>query len=172
MFDHKPSERVDVFRNPEGEFVQIWDSPRGTNGRRLLLTYLRTPTGPRDVCQRVYLDEGPIELVEATDIRRVLYYRGGRESRHERFLLSGRRLINDPRHGFKTRSLFTADFDWEKQVPKGKALGDKPVMRLQTERGLWYLSTYQETPTEPELLWLVEEHRGRELVRVVEFGGA
>lgn len=170
MFDHKPSERVDVFPNPEGEFVQIWESPRGTKRRQLLLTYLRTPTGPQQVCHRVYLDEGPFELVEATDLRRVFYYRDQGESRHERFLPSGRLLIHDLRHGLKTRSVFTTDFDWEKQVPKGKALGDKPVMRLQTEGGSWYVSTYQETATEPESLWLVEEHRGRELLRLVEFG--
>ena len=172
MFDHKPSDHVDVFRNPEGEFVQIWDSPRRTNGRRLLLTYLRTPTGTRKVCQRVYLEEGPFELIEATDLRRVLYYRGGGESRHERFLPSGRRLTHDPRNGFKTRSVFTAEFDWEKNAPIGKALGDKPVMRLQTEGSLWYVSTYQTTPTEPESLWLVEEHCGRELLRSLEPGRA
>jgi hypothetical protein len=172
MFDHKPSQLVDVFPNPEGEFVQIWDSPRGTNGRRLLLTYLRTPKGPREVCQRIYLDEGTFELVEATDLRRVSYYRDSRETRHERFLPSGRLLLNDPRNGFNTRSIFTADFDWEKQEPKGKALGDKQVMRLQTEGGIWYVSTYQQTPTEPESLWLIEEHRGHELLRSVEVGWA
>lgn len=170
MFDHKPSDRVDVFLNPEGEFVQIWDSPRGTASRRLLLTYLRMPSGPRQVCQRIYLDEGPFELVEATDLHRVYYYREGGESRHERFLPSGRLLVSDPSHGLKMRSVFTAEFDWEKQTPKGKPLGDKPVMRLQSEGGLWYLSTYQETANLPESLWLVEEHRGRELLRLVEFG--
>jgi hypothetical protein len=170
MFDHEPSEFVDVFRNSEGEFVQIWDSPRGTKGRRLLLTYIRTPTGPREVCQHLYFDEGPFELVEATDLRRVWYYRDRGESRHERFLPSGRRLIHDPRNGFKTRGVFTGEFDWEKQAPKGKALSDKPVMRLQSEGALWYLSTYQETASEPESLWVVEEHRGHDLLRLVEFG--
>jgi hypothetical protein len=172
MFDHKPSNLVDVFPNPEGEFVQILDSPRGTAGRRLILTYLRTPKGPREVCQRVYLDEGPFELVEATDLRRVSYYRDNHEMRHERFLPSGRRLISDPRNGFITRSVFTAGFDWENQAPIGKPLGDKPVMRLQAEGGVWYVSTYQQTPAELESLWLVEEHRGRELLRAVEFGRA
>lgn len=170
MFDHKPSDRVDVFRNPEGEFVQIWDSPRGTTGRRVLLTYLRTESGPRSVCQRIYLDEGPFALIEATDLCRVSFFRDGGEPRNERFLPSGRRLINDPRGAFSTRSIFTAEFDWERQSPKGKALGDKSVMRLQAEGGLWYISTYQKTPTEPESLWLVEEHRGHELLRLVEFG--
>jgi hypothetical protein len=172
MFDHKSSDRVDVFRNAEGEFVQIWDSPRGTVGRRLLLTYRRGTTGSREVCQRVYLDEGPFELIETTDLRRVFYYRDGGESRHERFLPSGRRLIHDPRHGFIMRSVFTAEFDWEKCVPKGKALGDKPVMRLQSEEGIWYLSTYQTTPSQAESLWLVEERRGREVLRLVEPGRA
>lgn len=172
MFDHQPSKLVDVFPNSEGEFVQIWDSPRGTNGRRLLLTYLRTPTGPREVCQRLYLDDGPYGLIEATDLHRVLYYRDSSETCHERFLASGRRLISDPRNGFYTRSVFTADFDWEKQTPKGKTLGDKPVMRLQTEGGTWYVSTFQQTPTEPESLWLIEEHRGRDLLQSVEVGRA
>lgn len=170
MFDHKATDRVDVIPNPEGEFVQIWDSPRGTTPRRLLLTYLLTPTGPREVCQRLYLDEGPFELVEATDLRRVYYYRDGGESRHERFLPSGRRLTHDPRSGFKTRRVFTAEFDWEKHTPKGKPLGDKQTMRLQSDGAVWYVSTYQETATQPESLWLVEEHRGRELLRLVEFG--
>jgi hypothetical protein len=170
MFDHQPSDRVDVFANSQGEFVQIWDSPRGTAGRRVLLTYLRTPAGPREVCQRVYFEDGPYELVVATDLCRVLYYRNSGEARHERFLPSGRRLIHDPRHGLKMRSVFTAEFDWEKQAPKGKPLGNKLVMRFQTESSVWYVSTYQETSSQPESLWLVEEHRGRELLRLVEFG--
>ncbi len=170
MFDLQRSDRVDVFPNPEGEFVQAWDSPRGTPGRRLLLTYLRTAAGPREVCHRIYLSEGPFELIEATDLRRMFSYRDGGEPRHERFLASGRLLVHDPRYGFRTRSVFTADFDWVKQVPKGKALGDKPVMRLQSEGGSWYVSTYQEGPSEPELLRLVEEHRGLTLVRAVEVG--
>jgi hypothetical protein len=172
MFDQKASEHVDVVRHPQGEFVQIWDSPRGTVGRRVLLTFLRTPAGPHEICQRIYLDAGPFELVEATDLRRVFYYRDGGEARHERFLPSGRRLIHDPDHGFKTRSVFTAEFDWQKQTPKGKVLGDKAVMRRQTEGDFWYVSTYQETASQPESLWLVEEHRGRELLRLVEFGRA
>lgn len=141
MFDHRRSELVDVFPNAEGEFIQVWDSPRGTQGRRLLLTYLRTSEGPREICHRLFQSEGPFELIEVTDLQRVFHYRKGGEPRHERFLTSGRVLVHDPRHGIRTRRVFTADFDWVKQAPKGKSLADKAVMRLQSGDESWYVST-------------------------------
>ena len=168
MFDHQRSELVDVFPNVEGEFIQIWDSPWKTPGRRLLLTYLRTPSGVKEINHRAYLEEGPFELIEMSELRRICYYRGSRETRHERFLPSGRFLVDDPRKGLMMRSVFTSEFDWDKHVPVGKPLGDKAVMRLQTAGSIWYISTYQDTSAGSSDLRVVEEFQGNTRRRLVE----
>jgi len=172
MFDHRASERVDVFPNPDPEFVQLWDSPSGTIGRRLLLTYLRTPTGLREINHHVYLTEGPFELIETCELRRIFHYRDGGEPRPEKFLPSGRFLVHDPGRGLMMRSVFTTEFDWERHVPIGKPLGDRAVMRLQTAGSLWYLSTYQEAASGSSVLWVVEEFEGNTRKRIVEVAPA
>ena len=169
-FDHQKSDHVDVRPKEDREFVQVWNSPRGTPGRRLVLTYFRTAEGPREICHHLHLDEGPFKLIVATDWGRVFYYREGWETRHERFLPSGKLLICDARHGYKLRSVFTADFDWTQCLSRGKPLGDRQTLRRQSEGAAWYVATYQQTPQAPETLRLVEEHRGRELVRAIEVG--
>ena len=63
-FDHQRSDRVDVFAKQNGEFVQVWNEPRGTPGRRLLMAYLRTPAGPREVIRWQYPEDGAFEQVQ------------------------------------------------------------------------------------------------------------
>jgi len=169
-FNHQKSEFTDVFSKPDGsESVQIWNKPFRAEESRFLFTYRRTPSGPVDVKHRVYLDEGPYELIETWNETRTFYYRDGKGRRFEFFLPSGRRLIEDSTQGTSLKTLYTADFDFDKQMPKGKPLGDRPIMRLQTEGKQWFLSVYLQTSDGSSTLRLVTEYEGHTPKQVYEF---
>lgn len=75
LFTHQRSPLVDVVPNPRGEFVQVWSAPFCAENRRLLLTYIRTPTGPADVCHRIQLEDARFSSVETCGTQRTFYYR-------------------------------------------------------------------------------------------------
>jgi hypothetical protein len=174
-FDHHRSDLVDITPNSTGEFVQVWDRPQGERGRRLLLTYQRTPLGPKDISSRLYPNEGPWLLVETTGSRRTFYYRNRPDQvRHELALPGGGWLINDVPDGLVIRSVYAAAFNPEVPEVAPPPLGDKAVMRRQSEGGAWFILSYQETWAAPDtlsssVLRLVEAYRGHELLRTWEY---
>jgi len=170
LFTHQRSAVVDVRPHPEGEFVQVWTAPFRAENRRLLLTYLRTANGPTEICHRVELQDDRFSIVETCGTQRTFYYRHGTHPpRIETILPSGRVLVRDPRNGFSVEGVFTTSFDWEALRPKGRSLGDRAVMKLQSEDQSWFLSTYQRNG-ETSTLVVVERYLGkkREEVREVE----
>ena len=172
-FDHTASDLVDVFPNPDGEFVQVWSAPRGVAGRTVILAYLRTPHGPVDVTSRIELEQGPWDSIDTTGPRRTFYYRDdGRQHRYEEILPSGRMLVSDERNGLRLRAVWTEAFDWESLRPKGRPLGDRAVMKRQDEGGSYFVATYQQsgcgTGAESERLVCVVEYCGRERVSLQE----
>ena len=169
-FDHQKSDYTDVRAQPDGsEFVQVWNKPFRAENRRVILSYRRTPDGPVDIKHRVYLDEGPYEFIETWRDTRSFVCHNHVDGRHECFLPSGRLLITDSRHGTKLERVFTADFDFDKQMPKGKPLGDRPIMRLQTEGRQWFLSVYLQTSDGSSTLRVVTEYEGHTPKQVYEF---
>ncbi len=141
-FEHQRSALVDVFPKPDGEFVQVWDSPRSTVGRKLLLTYFRSASGPSEITHRVTLDEGPFQMIETSGSRRTFFYRGKNAAvRQELFLPSGRLLVSDPLRGLSVRAVFTRDFDWSAMIPRGRPLGDRAVIKLQDGGETYFVST-------------------------------
>jgi hypothetical protein len=173
LFTHQTSSVVDVRPNSRGEFIQVWDAPFKAESRRLLLTYLRTPEGPTEICHRLELEDGRFAVVETCGTQRTYYYRENpHPPRVETILPSGRMLVRDPRNGFSVEGVFTTEFDWESLKPKGKPLGDRAVMKLQSEGQSWFLSTYQGIG-EQLTLRVVERYRGkqREEMREVNVEG-
>ena len=170
LFTHQRSTLVDVVPNPRGEFVQVWNAPHRAERRRLLLTYLRTANGPTEIYHRIELDEGPFCIIETFRTERIFYYRDNpHPPRTETILPSGRILVSDPRAGFAVEASFTAAFDWEKMRPKGKALGDRAVMKLQSSGEPWVLTTFQRRGDQLFLV-VLEEYRGHIREKFHEFG--
>jgi hypothetical protein len=170
LFTHQRSAVVDVRPNPQGEFVQVWNAPFRAENRRLLLTYLRTANGPTEICHRLELEDDRFSVVETCGTQRTYYYRDNpHPPKIETILPSGRVIVRDPRNGFSVEGVFTTDFDWETLKPKGKPLGDRAVMKLQSEEQSWFLSTFQ-LNGEKSTLVVVERYRGkkRQEVREVE----
>jgi hypothetical protein len=170
LFTHQRSPLVDVTPNPRGEFVQVWSAPFRAEKRRLLLTYLRTPSGPESICHRIELEDGRFSIVETCGTQRTLYYReGSGPPRRETILPSARILVSDPHNGELIEAIFSRDFDWSASKPKGKPLGDRAVMKLQSTGETWFLATYQRRG-EQSALAVVEEYCGHERKKLVEFG--
>lgn len=170
LFTHQRSQLVDVRVHPHGEFVQVWSAPFRSENRRLLLTYFRTPSGPTDICHRVELEDARYSLVETCGTMRTLYYRDKPlQMRQETILPSGRVLVRDPFKGELVDAVFSIDFDWSTSKPKGKALGDRAVMKLQSTGGTWFRATYQ-CRQDVSALVVVEQYSGHERKKLVEFG--
>ena len=170
-FDHQRSALVDVIPNAEGEFVQVWDRPLRAPGRRLLLTYQRTPLGPTTISSRVYFPDGPWQCVDTTGPRRTFYYRGHDDHpRYEEALPNGEWLVDDFRAGLVIQTYFTDTFAWDEPVRPSRTLGDRAVLKRQAAGLSWFLSSYQETWASDALvsstLRLAEEYRGEELVQL------
>lgn len=159
---------MQVRKNPNGEFVQVWSAPFKTENRRLLLAYQRTATGTTDILHRVALEDGRFSLIETCGNQRTYYYRDEpHPPKMETILPSGRLLVRDPRNGYSVEGVFTREFDWEKLQPKGKPLGDRAVMKLQSDEQTWFVSTYQKIGEQPTLM-VVESYRGKQLEQVYE----
>ena len=168
LFTHQSSPLVKVTPHPNGEFVQVWSAPFKAEDRRLLLAYMRTAAGPTDIIHRIALEDGRFSLIETCGNQRTYYYRDvPHPPKIETILPSGRILVRDPRNGYSVEGVFTREFDWEKLKPKGKPLGDRAVMKLQSEEQTWFVSTYQKIG-EQSTLMVVESYRGKELERVHE----
>ena len=82
--------------------------------------------------------------------------------------------MSEPRPHLLTRVDWRDGFSWEKRKPTGRSLKDRGVMKVQQEGRAWFKLHYREeyvdlTPYSEALarrtLVLVEEFRGRELVR-------
>lgn len=169
-FDHVASDLVDVFPTQEGEQVQVWDGPKTMADRFLMLAYFRTENGVVGMNVRIKLDDGPYKMVQTNGSSRTYFYKGDtKDCRLEKFLPSGRLLIDDKRSGFSIRRNYCADFDFEKRKPKGKKLSDRATIDLQMEGKTWYVALYQDTAEGESTLRAVEVHEGLNLVRVVEF---
>jgi hypothetical protein len=169
LFTHRSSPLIDVAPNARGEFVQVWDGPLRAERRRLLLTYLRTPSGPVDVCHRIELPDSRFSIVETCGTQRIFYYREDpTPPRVETILPSARILVSDPRVGEVVEAVFSAEFDWTANKPKGKPLGDKAVMKLQSAGGTWFRATYQRRGDNTTLA-VVEEYKGHDRKSLVEF---
>jgi hypothetical protein len=125
-FEHAKSEFVDVVPNAEGEFVQVWDSPQGTPGRRLLLTYQRGEQGVSSVSSEIYFDDGPWHKISVSGDRRAFYYRQSRDVRAEWSLPSGRWLVSDPRAGLSSWSSSARTSIDSGPNPKGVRCATRP----------------------------------------------
>jgi hypothetical protein len=171
-FDHQPSEIVEVRSQRHGDFVQVYDSP-GRRSRRVVLSYLRTPDGPKQIRHHLRFDEGPFSYICVSASARVYHYRDkSRKPRLEEFLPTGKMLVDDPQNGHTMERIFSADFDWERLEPVDPLFDDPPILNRQSAGKPWYVTTYQIANSEPTTLWLVEEHEGQTLKRVVEIGPA
>ena len=176
-FDHHRSTYVDVTPHEDSEFVQVWDRPTRELGRRLLLTYRRTPTGPTDIASRFYPADGPWQLIETTGARRTFYYRGRNDfPRYEEALPSGEWLIDDFRAGLIIRAYWADSLDWDNPTPPKKELSDRALKKRQSTELPWYRLRCQETWVEDRLASstprLAEEYRGRQLMNVREYSAA
>jgi hypothetical protein len=78
-------------------------------------------------------------------------------------------LVSDPRQGQGIQAVFCKDFDWSANMPKGKPLGDKAVMKLQSTGQVWFVASYQ-CHGEAAALAVVEEYSGHDRKKLVEFG--
>lgn len=82
--------------------------------------------------------------------------------------------MNEPKRHHSTHCDWRDGFNWEERKPSGRSLKNRGVMKLQQEGRPWFKLHYREeyvdlTPYSEALarrtLVLVEEFRGRELVR-------
>lgn len=164
-YDHKKSKTVDVRENSDGEFVQVWDAPFKTPGRRLLLTYQRNGEAVSDVTRFEYPEDGEFASIHVSENYKYSFYRDNpRVHRLEQDLDNGLTLIDDELNGFETESIFTVNFNFETMQPKGRKLGDRAVMKLQTENQEYYVSTYQVSPDRERQLARIRKYLGRDVV--------
>lgn len=173
FFDHVPSPLVDVQPNEDGEFVQVWNVPRGGENRFVTFSYQRTPVGPMSIRSRLNLAGGNWSSIETTGPRRTYYYAGdARSYRYEEILPSGRLLVIDEPKGIKIREVWTESFDWDVMNPAGKPLSAKAVSNRQKQRLEVVVSTYQQTwadgKLESEALICVAVLHDQDIVKFVE----
>lgn len=164
-YDHIKSPTVDVVKHVVGEFVQVWDEPFKTPGRKLLLTYFRDGKDVSDVTVHEYPSDGDFsQIVKGENYIRSYYRDKEREPRIEATLPNGKVTISDESKGIYLKSEFTPGFDFEKLKPKGRALGDRAVIKKHKEQGQFYVSTYQQFgESDPELV-MVKEYLGKNVV--------
>lgn len=166
-FDHIKSPSIDVVPNTEGEFVQVWDAPFKTPGRNLLLTYQRSGTNVSDVTRFEYPEEGDFSRITINDTyRRYVYRNSPRDYRMEQILENGVILVSDQPKGLCIESIFTDSFNFEKLSPKGRKLGDRAIMKRQTENQEYYVSTFQVSIKFGTQLAFVRKYLGREVAEV------
>ena len=163
-YDHQKSPMVDVREHSDGEFVQVWDAPFKIPGRKLLLAYRRNGRVVSDVTRHEYPEKGEFCKITTSEKSKYSFYRKSpRNYRLEQFLDNGRTLVSDKLKGLEINSLFTEEFDFEKMKPKGRKLGDKAVMKLQTENREYYVSTYQVCSENGSQLVLVKRYLGHDV---------
>jgi hypothetical protein len=121
------------------------------------------------VYHRVEIADARFSVVETRGTQRTFYYRENPfPPRIETILPSARVLVSDPRAGETVDAVYVAAFDWNENAPKGKPLGDKAVMKLQSSGGTWFVATYQRRG-DASALAVVEEYAGNERTKLVEF---
>jgi len=166
-FDHIAGDLVDVFRNEDGEFVQVWNERRNGNidaVGRVVLSYLRASNGPQAVSHTFVL-EGEYSSVTIESARRTFEYRDNViYKRTEIDLQSGRVIVDDARKGVAIVQIWTREFDWVNYQPVGKSLNDSEVCKLQQNGRSWFKSTYQDA-------YIETERKVHELVQVESFKG-
>jgi hypothetical protein len=172
-FDHTPSDLVDVVVNAKGEFVQIFNRPHGNgDGARVILSYQRTPTAIESIHWTAILNGEPLARVEILGEQRI-FTRSDGTTRVERMLPSGNILVSDSRLGLSIKSVWSAEFNWDKPGPKGRPLTDRGTFKLQDANLPWYICFYQvATHTDSETsekLVAVEEYCGTQYLRTREF---
>lgn len=163
-FDHIKSSTVDVVKHNYGEFVQVWDAPFKTLGRRLLLTYIRCEDNVSNISTYEYPKIGAFSIIvkSSTQIKKQ-YRNSNQKSRVEMTLQNGNILISDELENLAVETVFTVDFNFKKLSPKGRKLGDQAVMKRQAENKRYFVSTYQKVDDEPRLA-MVKEYLGKNVV--------
>ncbi|KPV93599.1 hypothetical protein AN214_04367 [Pseudoalteromonas sp. P1-9] len=165
-FDHTKSSTVDVVKHSYGEFIQVWDAPFKTPGRKIILTYVRKGTEISNISKFEYPESGEFSRVVIRENQVEKQYREHkRKYRVETLLPNGNVLVSDELKGLFIDSIFSEHFDFEKLSPTGKKLGDKAVMKKQTQNQRYFVSTYQKIDDKEPKLVKVEEYLGKNKVQ-------
>jgi hypothetical protein len=129
---------------------------------------------PDDTPTWDYPDEGSWEAIERTSDSVTFYPRNpSKQPRYERTLPSGEILVDDIHAGLVIRNDYRASFDWSTLKGGGRSLGNRAIMRLQSQGSRWFILSIQERYDESETLVsselrCVEEYRGNNLIQLRE----
>ena len=169
-YDHIKSPCVDVIKNAEGEFIQVWDAPFKTPNRNLLFTYQRNGDQITSITRYECPKNGLYSTIIFYENQTTYYYRDPiNKLRIEKPLKNGLTLIRDDVKGFRIEAVFTKRFNFEKLKPVGRKLGDRAVIKLQFEKKEYFVSTYQCSSEFGDQLALIEQRLGREVIKKWEF---
>ena len=130
---------------------------------------------PDDTPAWDYPIDGPWEAISRTPDSVTYYPRNpSKQPRFEKTLPSGAVIVDDLHAGLVIRDDYRAEFDWATLKGKGRSLGDRAIMKRQTEESRWFILTFQERFDESDQLAssslrCVEEYRGSKVTQVKEF---
>jgi len=162
-FDHEISPTVTVRKNKDGEFVQVWNLPFKTQGRKLLLSYLRNGKNITEIQKLTYYDSGLYSCVSETENQKLYTYRGDkRYFRFETTLSNGYLLVDDGKGPESAEYIYCSKFDINTKIPSRK-LNDNAVMKLQRNNESWYKVIYQINGVD-KILVASQKYCGLELI--------
>ena len=162
-FDHDSSPTVDVRKNQTGEFIQVWNLPFKTQGRKLLLSYQRDGKNISDINKITYFESGTFSSISERDEQKIYTYRDNKRAfRVETTLSNGYILVDDGSEQLSTEYIYCVNFDHNTKTPS-KKLSDKVVLKLQKNNSNWYRVIYQVSQSIKELV-ATQEYCGNQLV--------
>ncbi len=162
-FDHESSPTVDVRKNQTGEFIQVWNLPFKTQGRKLLLSYQRDGNNISDINKITYFENGTFSCISEREEQKTYTYRDNKRAfRIETTLSNGYLLVDDDREQLSTEYIYCLNFDYNTKT-LSKKLSDKAVVELQKNKCNWYRVIYQISQSIKELV-ATQEYCGNQLV--------